>query len=97
MSLTELPPDPLPTNADSSRLQRLEVKVNALIVLVSILILYPIVGWLFGLVQTSAWLLLVLLVVAFLIAVFRERIPGVLKRAGRWIVLKAVQADEPKK
>lgn len=97
MSLTELPPEPTPQPEGSHRLQRLEVKVNTLLVLVSILILYPIIGWLFGVVQTSAWLLLVLLVVAFVVAMFRDRIPGVLKRAGRWLILKAVNTSDDSK
>lgn len=95
MSLTELPPEPTPRNNDASRLARLEIKLNVLIVLVSVTILAPILGWLFGLVQTSAWLMLVLLAAAFVLAMFRERIPGFLKRAARKIVLKAFQADEP--
>ena len=91
--LTELPPDPLPNDRDSPRLVRLEVKVNVLIVLVSILILEPILSWVFGFVQTSAWLMLILLAVALVIAFFREHIPGVLKRSARWLVVKAINAE----
>lgn len=97
MALTELPPEPLPSSDESRRLARLEVKVNVLIVLISILIIEPILSWMFGVVQTSAWLLLLLLVVAFVVAIFRDRIPGVLKKSARWLVMKAIKTDEPQK
>lgn len=96
MALKELPPEPIPERDYTARLSRIELKLNVLIVLVSILILGPILGWAFGVVQTSAWLMLVLLAVALFLAFFREQIPGVLKRSARWLVLKALKTEESK-
>lgn len=97
MAYTELPPDPEPVDENERRLLRIEWKLNVLIGLVTVLTLYPIIGWFFGALQASGWILLVLLVVALVLAIFRERIPGFLKRSARWLVMKAIDAGPNEK
>lgn len=81
----------------SARLDRLERKLTLAIWLAGGALAVPLVRSAFGLVQWSAVIILVLIVAAVFLALFRNRLPQLLRRGGRWAVNQALADPEPER
>ena len=72
--------DPPVTDAVSDRLRRLEWKVNAVLVIAALSLLWPLVSAVLGVVWWVVGIFAVLAVIAVLYAVFRDRLPAGVRR-----------------
>ena len=81
----------------ADQLTRLERKVTLTMWLAGAALAVPLLQSAFGLVRWSAVILFVLIVGAVVLALFRDKLPQLLRRGGRWAVNQALADPEPER